>query len=676
MDETNKTDVENTLPNECEPSNGQNENENETDAATNVSSPLQPPPPPPPLPSQPQEPTQSPSTVDDTDTNNKMQEQLASPNHESATVPETETYSNPNVQPNSESDTTKMECEPAEPVISAQEEPPDPGDAPFLLNEEPSKPSEEMSKANEELPIPSNEQPIPCEEPLNAIEEPAKPNDEPSNSSESILNQLNEPETSAPTTECEPMESTDTIEPIAPVERIAPIESTNTVDNKTVDDEETQNQSVVDDSVDDLLVPTDFVPDSADVIGDESKRKHSQSDEVSETYKKFKHDPLMESDDVSMHTESTEGDFDEVMCAESEEIRPEINEPVVKDAVTTNSPKMDNDEMKCDETMVNNELNITDILSKGISSDKSLSLADIIENADDLMTKDNETVNEVDSSDLMDEKKVSDDQSNTVDDVDNLSKDDNNAGEELNFDISEKLKEMGEISLAPVSKSERKTIPDFEGDEVSLEQICKKNTDGDDKRSKVTNLRKNIREVMDDNQLDASTLAAQREELERLARVQEQQRMIREMQRQVALDRQNSKTQNKVLSLLTGHTSLLKSSSTTVSSKMRVQSPGPMDSGSGETDDMLSNKSGQLTPSVSIAPIKSAQKDPSDLKATEPSDTDIDSDDKLDKSDDLLIVEEDSEEDEDDEDDDDVVELKPKSNVVTIVDSSDDDCIM
>lgn len=46
---------------------------------------------------------------------------------------------------------------------------------------------------------------------------------------------------------------------------------------------------------------------------------------------------------------------------------------------------------------------------------------------------------------------------------------------------------------------------------------------------KVTNMRRNIREVMDENQLDEATLAAQREEMERLRRVQEQQRIIREV---------------------------------------------------------------------------------------------------------------------------------------------------
>jgi len=44
-----------------------------------------------------------------------------------------------------------------------------------------------------------------------------------------------------------------------------------------------------------------------------------------------------------------------------------------------------------------------------------------------------------------------------------------------------------------------------------------------------TNLRRNIREVMDETKLDESTLAAQRQEMERLQRVQEQQRIIRDV---------------------------------------------------------------------------------------------------------------------------------------------------
>lgn len=46
---------------------------------------------------------------------------------------------------------------------------------------------------------------------------------------------------------------------------------------------------------------------------------------------------------------------------------------------------------------------------------------------------------------------------------------------------------------------------------------------------KLTNMRRNIREVMSESQLDEETLAAQRQEMERLRRVQEQQRIIREV---------------------------------------------------------------------------------------------------------------------------------------------------
>ncbi|XP_011062591.1 PREDICTED: uncharacterized protein LOC105150903 isoform X2 [Acromyrmex echinatior] len=69
---------------------------------------------------------------------------------------------------------------------------------------------------------------------------------------------------------------------------------------------------------------------------------------------------------------------------------------------------------------------------------------------------------------------------------------------------------------------------------------------------KLANMRRNIREVMDETQLDEATLSAQRQEMERLRRVQEQQRIIREVQRQIAINRQNSKAQTRVISLLQG----------------------------------------------------------------------------------------------------------------------------
>lgn len=69
---------------------------------------------------------------------------------------------------------------------------------------------------------------------------------------------------------------------------------------------------------------------------------------------------------------------------------------------------------------------------------------------------------------------------------------------------------------------------------------------------KVQNFRKNIKDVIDESQLDATTLVAQRLESERLARVQEQQRLIREEQRLIAAEKQANKTQLKVLSILRG----------------------------------------------------------------------------------------------------------------------------
>lgn len=54
---------------------------------------------------------------------------------------------------------------------------------------------------------------------------------------------------------------------------------------------------------------------------------------------------------------------------------------------------------------------------------------------------------------------------------------------------------------------------------------------------------------MDETKLDESTLAAQRQEAERLRRVQEQQRLLRELQRQAAQERM----QHKVMAMLQGN---------------------------------------------------------------------------------------------------------------------------
>lgn len=528
--------------------------------------------------------------------------------------------------PDSGMETEKLpgEQNPVESVISAQEEPPDdPGELPLNATE---PATELVIKA-------------PCESPLSPL----------------------------PSSPCEPDR-----------EQIQN-DNVRVADNDNVEDG-TQNQDLIDDS-DDLLVPTDYVPDSEDVIGDESKRKYSQDDDFANDdegmCKKFKHDVL--GDEESMQTEDTEDDINEMNVEMADTTVAQSSEKPA--TVNDNVELAENCDTAADDL-------ITDMLSKGISPKKTVALDDIID--DFIETEQKSEIDNCDSVGSEHGKTARDSDCETAketsDKVDGEEEATGTIDEKVDFDISEKLKDMGEISLAPVSKADRKPLPDFDlGDEVSLEQICKKGADGDDKRNKVTNLRKNIREVMDDKQLDASTLAAQREELERLARVQEQQRMIREMQRQVALDRQNSKTQNKVLSLLTGHTSLLKSSNAASSSK-----PAPT-STTGSVEEIEEILSGNLTPSVSIAPIKSAnqiQRKPEPIDITEtlkdemPAETDDDSESggKLAKSaDDLLIIDADASEEDDGSssiDDDDCIELKPKKDIVTIDDSSDDDCIM
>ncbi|XP_055602196.1 uncharacterized protein LOC129750991 [Uranotaenia lowii] len=235
--------------------------------------------------------------------------------------------------------------------------------------------------------------------------------------------------------------------------------------------------------------------------------------------------------------------------------------------------------------------------------------------------------------------------------------------QEMDFDISEKLKEMGEISVKPVSKNDASASKSKESEcteEVSLE-ITKK----DAALRKVTNLRKNIKEVMDDNQLDASTLAAQRQELERLARVQEQQRIIREVQRQLALERQTNKTEQKVMQFLQGHASILKTQQPGTSTPVKVgyvRNPFETRGRPPKARPVQAN----LTPSVSIAPVKSAS---TSLAAQIPSVKSfsdmVDSEDEFDEDD-----------DEDEDSEAEMIHSVEKKEVVTIDSSSDDDCIV
>ncbi|KAL1116799.1 hypothetical protein AAG570_005269 [Ranatra chinensis] len=132
---------------------------------------------------------------------------------------------------------------------------------------------------------------------------------------------------------------------------------------------------------------------------------------------------------------------------------------------------------------------------------------------------------------------------------------------------------------------------------------------------------------MDETQLDEATLSAQRQEMERLKRVQDQQKYIREVQRQIAINRQNNKTQTRVISLLQGNT--ISKSGVAGSSKpstvlVKLSSNGgppqvvnkkvlevfKSGKSTGTTTDSkpgivrIPNKPHMVTPSVSIAPVK------------------------------------------------------------------------
>ncbi|XP_058066103.1 uncharacterized protein LOC131215727 [Anopheles bellator] len=305
--------------------------------------------------------------------------------------------------------------------------------------------------------------------------------------------------------------------------------------------------------------------------------------------------------------------------------------------------------------------------------------------------------------------------------------------QQMDFEISEKLKEMGEISVKPVSKTDanakaRQQSADLEcNEEISLE-ITKKDAAA---IRKVTNLRKNIKEVMDDNQLDASTLAAQRQELERLARVQEQQRIIREVQRQLALERQTNKTEQKVMQFLQGHASILKSQQPGTSSgaagtsssasggaasagsptmasssatggpvrlgyvknpfetrgrppknRQLLLSTTPISTVTATTAGSVSATT-HLTPSVSIAPVKASTSSAVPLppastssSSSSPSVIPVRTfEEMVDDSEGEELEPEDEEEDEDS--DGEVIALPEKKEIVTIDSSSDDDdCIV
>ena len=92
--------------------------------------------------------------------------------------------------------------------------------------------------------------------------------------------------------------------------------------------------------------------------------------------------------------------------------------------------------------------------------------------------------------------------------------------QDKNNDIHKKKKIKHESKT--MNKPKAKTISEEEDDSSNADTKV-----GPER--KLANMRRNIREVMSENQLDEETLNAQRQEMERLRRVQEQQRIIREV---------------------------------------------------------------------------------------------------------------------------------------------------
>lgn len=232
--------------------------------------------------------------------------------------------------------------------------------------------------------------------------------------------------------------------------------------------------------------------------------------------------------------------------------------------------------------------------------------------------------------------------------------------ESEDFDITEKLKEMGEISVKAISKSDASKKSDQNSESAASVEISKKDP------KKVQNLRKNIKDVLDDSQLDAATLAAQRQESERLARVQEQQRLIREVQKQIAMEKQTAKTQQKLLTFFQNHA--LKSSPSSESLLLKNQKGYSAEEGTSSGSNKIS-----LTPSVSIQSTSGSF----DLKILE----DLQKESLLETEEMQEIIEkkpidlklEDDDEIEMGED----IEIIDKKPDVTIIDSSsDDDCII
>ncbi|XP_012170626.2 uncharacterized protein LOC100644222 isoform X1 [Bombus terrestris] len=120
---------------------------------------------------------------------------------------------------------------------------------------------------------------------------------------------------------------------------------------------------------------------------------------------------------------------------------------------------------------------------------------------------------------------------------------DKHEGHAMEEEGTESNKRHADSEHSDTAKKKQKKDDGTEGSASECETKAEK---------KLANMRRNIREVMDETQLDEATLSAQRQEMERLRRVQEQQRLIREVQRHMAITRQTMKAKTRVISLLQG----------------------------------------------------------------------------------------------------------------------------
>ncbi len=126
---------------------------------------------------------------------------------------------------------------------------------------------------------------------------------------------------------------------------------------------------------------------------------------------------------------------------------------------------------------------------------------------------------------------------------------------EISISSSEEEEEENSNNIRSKENDQKDEDNKDQNEEVSNSETATSSKKSGEKEKKVQNMRKNIKNVLEDTQLDEATLAAQKLELERLNRIQEAQRLLRESQRQILAEKQISKTQQKVLSILGESTS-------------------------------------------------------------------------------------------------------------------------